>query len=210
MSTVAPTPFHISIPQDALDAVKRKLASATLPPPPPQSDDPWKYGVPNAELERILEHWKTAYDWRKHEAALNADLPQFTLPVTVKDHGVFQAHFMHQRAKRADKAVPLLFVHGWPGHFAEVRKILPLLTNPGSDEDLVFDVVAPSLPGFGFTSAPEKTGFSISQYAEVRSVVIVNLVLLTWKMRQFCHNLMLALGYDTYGEYWPRFFSPTS
>ncbi|EKM49131.1 uncharacterized protein PHACADRAFT_167305 [Phanerochaete carnosa HHB-10118-sp] len=180
MSAASPTPFQISIPQDALDAVRQKLTNATLPPPPPQSDDPWKYGVPNADLERILEHWKTTYDWRREEAALNADLPQFTLPVNVQEHGLFRAHFVHQRAKRPGKAIPLLFVHGWPGHFAEVRKILPLLTNPESEDDPAFDVVAPSLPGFGFTSAPEKSGFAISQYAE------------------FCHNLMLALGYNEY------------
>lgn len=157
-----------------------KLARATLPPPAPQSDDPWKYGVPNADMERLLDYWKKTYDWRKAEAELNDELPQFTLPVTVKDHGTFQAHFVHQRAKREGKAIPLLFVHGWPGHFAEVRKILPLLTNPEDEDDLVFNVVAPSLPGFGFTSAPEKSGFAISQYAE------------------FCHTLMLSLGYDEY------------
>lgn len=180
MSAANPTPFTISIPQDALDAVKEKLERATLPPPPPQSDDPWKYGAPNADIERIVEYWKTTYDWRKQEAELNADLPQFTLPVAVKDHGEFQAHYVHRRAVRGGKAIPLLFVHGWPGHFAEVRKILPLLTNPESEDDPAFDVVAPSLPGFGFTSAPEKSGFAINQYAE------------------FCHNLMLALGYNEY------------
>ena len=172
MSLVAPTPFKIAIPQDALDAVKRKLVNATLPPPPPHGDDPWKYGVPNAALEPLIEHWKTTFDWRKEEAALNADLPQFTLPVTVQDHGVFKAHFVHQRAKREDKAIPLLFVHGWPGHFAEVRKIIPLLTNPENEEDLAFHVVAPSLPGFAFTSTPEKSGFAISQYAEVCCLLV--------------------------------------
>ena len=173
MAAAAPTPFKISIPQDALDAVKKQLANATLPPPPPQSDDPWQYGVPNTELERLIEHWTSTYDWRRHEAALNADLPQFTLPVAVQDHGIFKAHFVHQRSKRAGRAIPFLFVHGWPGHFAEVRKIMPLLTNPASDDEDAFHVVAPSLPGFGgFSSAPEKAGFSLSQYAEVRSVLV--------------------------------------
>lgn len=170
MSNAVPTPFQIAIPQDALDAVQQKLAHATLPPPPPESDDPWQYGVPNAALEPILAHWKSGFDWRKEEAALNAELPQFTLLVAVQNHGVLEAHFVHQRAKREGKAIPLLFVHGWPGHFAEVRKILPLLTNPENDEDPAFDVVSPSLPGFGFSSTPEKTGFAISQYAEARRV----------------------------------------
>ncbi|GJE91854.1 epoxide hydrolase [Phanerochaete sordida] len=180
MSATTPTPFKIAIPQDALDAAQRKLAAATLPPPAPHGGDEWEYGVPRAELEKLLAHWTSAYDWRTHEAALNAELPQFTLPIDVANHGELTAHFVHQRAKRAGKAVPLLFVHGWPGHFAEVRKILPLLTNPDAETDLAFDVVAPSLPGFGFSSAPTKSGFAIDQYAE------------------FCHKIMLALGYNEY------------
>lgn len=170
MSTETPTPFNIAVPQDALDTVKQRLDTATLPPPSPSSDDPWQYGVPTTDITRILEYWKTTYNWKVHEAALNEELPQFTLPVAVQDHGIFQAHFVHQKAKRVPvgKAIPLLFVHGWPGSFLEVRKILPLLTTPENDDDPVFDVVAPSLPGFGFSSAPEKAGFAIDQYAEVR------------------------------------------
>jgi pimeloyl-ACP methyl ester carboxylesterase len=172
MSLVSPLVFKISVPQDALDNVKQKLALTALPPPAPPSEDSWKYGVPLEDITRILEYWKTQYDWRKHEASLNAELPQFTLPIDVKDHGTFQAHFVHQKAQREAKGkpIPLLFLHGWPGHFAEVRKILPLLTNPESDDDPVFDVVAPSLPGFGFTSAPTKAGFAHAQYAEVSCI----------------------------------------
>lgn len=167
MPSATPTPFVIDVPQGALDALKQRLASTTLPPPPPPTDDPWHYGVPNADIKRILAHWKTAYDWRAAEASLNKDLPQFTLPVAVQDHGILTAHFVHRKATRHD-AIPLLFLHGWPGHFAEVRKVLPLLTNPEGEDDPAFHVVAPSLPGFGFSSAPEKSGFALSQYAEVR------------------------------------------
>ncbi|EKM49656.1 uncharacterized protein PHACADRAFT_106742 [Phanerochaete carnosa HHB-10118-sp] len=178
----SPVPFRISVPRDALDAVKQRLETATLPPPAPSSDNPWKYGVPSADIARIVEFWKTSYDWRKAEAALNDDLPQFTLPITVRDHGMFQAHFVHKRANEVEgrKGIPLLFIHGWPGHFCEVRKVLPMLTNPENENDVAFDVVAPSLPGFGYTSAPEKGGFALVQYAE------------------FCHNLMIMLGYDKY------------
>lgn len=168
-SAPEPTPFKIDIPDSALDALKAKLAAVTLPPPAPESDDPWEYGVPLSEMTSLVEYWKTQFDWRAAEKALNADLPQFTLPVDVKDHGTLTAHFVHQRSPRAD-AKPLLFVHGWPGHFGEVRKILPLLTNPEKEEDPAFHVVAPSLPGFGFSSTPEKTGFTIAQYAEVNTV----------------------------------------
>ena len=169
MSTSTPQPFQISVPQDSIDIVKRKLDATTLPPPAPASDDSWAYGAPLEDITRLLEYWKTAYDWKKHEAALNAELPQFKLDIPVHGHGILRAHFVHQQAKRIVKrrAVPLLFVHGWPGSFIEVRKILPLLTSPAGDDDLVFDVVAPSLPGFGFTNRPERAGFAMDQYAEV-------------------------------------------
>ncbi|KIP03358.1 hypothetical protein PHLGIDRAFT_110977 [Phlebiopsis gigantea 11061_1 CR5-6] len=175
-------PFKIAVPQDALDEVRAKVDVATLPPPAPSSEDSWQYGAPLDHIQRFVEYWKTSYEWKKHEALLNEELPQFTMPISVKDHGVIQAHFVHQKSQRstAGKVIPLLFVHGWPGSFIEVRQILPLLTNPEGDEDPVFDVVAPSLPGFGFSGAPEKSGFAMDQYAE------------------FCHNLMLELGYNEY------------
>lgn len=170
MSATTPTPFKIAVPQEALDAVRVKLDVTSLPPPAPSSGDPWQYGSPLDHIERFTEYWKRSYEWKKHEAELNEELPQFTLPISVKDHGTLQAHFVHQKSQRstAGKIIPLLFVHGWPGSFIEVRKILPLLTNPEGDDDPVFDVVAPSLPGFGFSSAPEKAGFAMDQYAEVR------------------------------------------
>ena len=168
MSSETPAAFDIAVPQDALEVVKQRLATTTLPPSSPEGDDPWQYGTSLVNVARILEYWRTTYNWREHESALNRELPQFTLPVAVQDHGVLTAHFVHQKATRISqgKAIPLLFVHGWPGSFLEVRKILPLLTNYESDEDPVFNVVAPSLPGFGFSSAPEKPGFAIDQYAE--------------------------------------------
>ena len=87
----------------------------------------------------------------------------------MKDHGTFQARFVWQRAQPTGngKTIQLLFLHCWPGHFAEVRKILPLLTNPEVEDDPVFDVVEPSLPGFGFTDASNKNCFAHDQYAEV-------------------------------------------
>ena len=188
MSAHAPVPFKIAVPQDALAAVKQKLAVTRLPPVSPSSDDPWQYGVPNTEITHLLEYWKTTYNWENHEAALNEELPQFTLPIAVQGHGIFQAHFVHQKATRISqgKAIPLLFVHGWPGSFLEVRKILPLLTNYESDEDPVFNVVAPSLPGFGFSSAPEKPGFAIDQYAEVRSPLLSERMRFYWVVHVVC------------------------
>ncbi|KIP01527.1 hypothetical protein PHLGIDRAFT_123272 [Phlebiopsis gigantea 11061_1 CR5-6] len=199
MSCASPEPFQISVPQDAIDAVKQKLDATTLPPPAPPSDDSLAYGAPLEDITHLLEYWKTTYNWKNHEAALNEELPQFRLDIPVHGHGSLLAHFVHQKAKCVgqSKAIPLLFIHGWPGSFIEVRKILPLLTSPGRVGDLVFDVVAPSLPGFGFTSAPGKAGFSLDQYAEASRIHFIG-ALLKLATIQFCHHLMLALGYKAY------------
>ncbi|THG99584.1 hypothetical protein EW026_g2789 [Hermanssonia centrifuga] len=151
-------PFTLSVSQDTLDTLAKKLALATLPCPAPttytDSEDAqdWTYGVPS---------------WREHEQTLNA-LPQFTRSIEVDGHGVFTAHYVHKKSEdRRRNAIPLLFLHGWPGHFNEASKLLPLLTAPPASSDYpAFDVVVPSLPGFGFSSAPTKTGFALPQYAE--------------------------------------------
>ena len=178
-------PFSISVSQSALDALQKKLAPATLPTAAPESEDEWNYGVPLKDIERLVARWKDGYDWRAAEAALNADLPQFTRSVEVTGHGTITAHYVHKQSERAN-AIPLLFLHGCeplsssqlhtcsgylrspgPGHFAEVRKILPLLVAPEAAGAPSFHVVAPSLPGFGFSSAPKKKGFAVTQNAEV-------------------------------------------
>ncbi|KAI0671039.1 alpha/beta-hydrolase [Trametes maxima] len=102
----------------------------------------------------------------------------FTRDIAVEGHGPLNIHYVHQKSEVAN-AIPLLFVHGWPGHFLEVRKLLPLL-KAGGKEFPSFHVVAVSLPGFGFSEAPKKPGFAGRQYAEV------------------LNNLMLSLGYKEY------------
>ncbi len=187
-------PFKISVSQNALDSLAQKLAIATLPAPAPvtytdsalDSED-WTYGVPRPTLERLLIHWRTQFlpRWQEHQAVLNA-LPQFTRSIEVDGHGVFTAHYVHKQSTHNPKgAIPLLFLHGCtrvmmylsyvkadcctgPGHFNEVSKLLPFLTTPPANAGYPsFHVVAPSLPGFGFSSAPTKTGFAVAQYAEV-------------------------------------------
>ncbi|KAG6853345.1 hypothetical protein C0991_005076 [Blastosporella zonata] len=108
-------------------------------------------------IQRLVNFWKDGYDWRIHEAALNAELPQFTRDITMED-------YVHMRSA-VEHAIPLLFVHGWPGSF--VRKILPLLVE-APPEAPSFHVIALSLPWFGFSAAPTKKGFALDQYAEVR------------------------------------------
>lgn len=171
-------PFQISVSESDLDRLKKKLSDTVFPQHVDFSDS-WDYGVPLKEIKRLSSYWQNNYDWRKAEANLNADLPQFTTSVTMERFGEIQVHFVHQKAARPD-SIPFLFCHGWPGSFLEVVKILPLLTNPSSPDQLSFHVVAPSLPNFGFSGKVLKTGFGPPQHAEV------------------CHKLMLQLGYDKY------------
>ncbi|KAJ7064330.1 Alpha/Beta hydrolase protein [Mycena amicta] len=169
-------PFKISIQDDELDLLKAKLELAVLPD---ELDDAgWAYGVPLVDLKRLVAHWKTGYDWRKHERLLNEELPQFTRDVDVDGFGSLNIHYVHIRSALPG-AIPLLFVHGWPGSFFEVRKVGPLLAEVHPDHPS-FHVVALSLPGYGFSEAPKKRGFQTEQYAEV------------------CNKLMLALGYHQY------------
>jgi len=118
------------------------------------------------------------YDWRVHEAALNEELPQFTRDIEVDGFGTLNIHYVHQKSRTVD-AIPLLFVHGWPGSFIEARKIIPLLVETSSEHPS-FHVVALSLPGYAFSEAPKKKGFALTQYAEVGN------------------KLMLSLGYNEY------------
>ncbi|KAF8141469.1 Alpha/Beta hydrolase protein [Boletus edulis] len=170
------SPFKIAIPDEKLDLLRKKLELATFPDELESAD--WKYGVPLADIKRLTERWKNGYDWRKHEMELNDELPMFTRDIDVEGHGTLNIHYVHKKSTVAD-AIPLLFCHGWPGGFIEVRKILPLLT-ASSPEHPSFHVVALSLPGYGFSEAPRKQGFSNKQFAEV------------------AHKLMLALGYHEY------------
>ncbi|PPQ86918.1 hypothetical protein CVT25_009804 [Psilocybe cyanescens] len=170
------TPFKIDISDERIEHLQKKLALTTLPD---ELEDAGRdYGVPLADVQRLLARWKTGYDWRKYEKQLNDELPQFQKDIDVAEFGTLKIHFVHKKSEVAN-AIPLLFVHGWPGSFLEVRKILPLLTQevPGQPS---FHVVTFSLPGYGFSDAPKKKGFAISQFAEVG------------------HKLMLSLGYEEY------------
>ncbi|KAF8880442.1 alpha beta-hydrolase [Infundibulicybe gibba] len=152
-------PFTISVSDEKLQLLREKLGLATLPDELEGSAT--QYGAPLGDIRRIVARWLGGYDWRKHEAQLNAELPQFTQDVEVDGHGALNIHYVHQRGD-AVGAIPLLFVHGWPGSFLEVKKLLPLLRQ-SSPEHPSFHIVALSLPGFGFSAAPKKKGFGCAQ-----------------------------------------------
>lgn len=176
------TPFKVAVPANALETLQKKLSLATIPGKTSQSDN-WLYGAPRDDIQRLVEHWQSKFDWRRAETELNK-LPQFTTSISVDGHESLKIHFVHQKSSKAN-SIPLLFCHGWPGSFVEVTKILPLLTSDDGDDDdddiPSFHVVAPSLPNFGFSQRTSRPGFGVQQHAEV------------------CHKLMLELGYDKYG-----------
>ncbi|KIM43414.1 hypothetical protein M413DRAFT_404228 [Hebeloma cylindrosporum] len=181
-------PFKIAVPDASLELLQKKLLLATFPDELDEAG--WEYGVPLADVRRLVARWKEGYDWRKHEAELNSELPQFTRDIEVDGFGTLNIHYVHKKSTVVG-AVPLLFVHGWPGSFIEVRKILPLLVD-ASSEHPSFHVVAFSLPGYGFSEAPKKKGFNIEQFAEVGN------------------KLMTALGYNEYvtqGGDWGHFIT---
>lgn len=146
-----PSPFKIDIPEQEIDILKRKLELARLPDQPQGYDI--QQGVPVPQMQKLLDHWKHDYlpKWRQHEAKLN-ELPMFTLPVESDGFGTLDIHFIHSRSA-AEDAIPLLFVHGWPGSFLEVTKMLKALTNPEDEKTQAFHVVAPSLPNYGFSDS---------------------------------------------------------
>ena len=146
-------PFHVDIPKAALDDMRRRITATQWPGPEAVTDA--SQGVQLATMQKLARYWATDYDWRKVEKRLNA-LPQFVTEIDGVD-----IHFIHVRSKQPN-ALPLIITHGWPGSIIEQLKIIDPLTNPtaygGKAED-AFDVVIPSLPGYGFSGKPTVTGW---------------------------------------------------
>ncbi|KAJ7600259.1 Alpha/Beta hydrolase protein [Mycena floridula] len=168
--------FTIAVSDDQLTLLRKKLDLHVFPDE--LEDAGRKYGASLTDIRRLVARWQDGFDWRKEEARLNEELPQFTRDIKVEGHGTLNIHYVHQKSQ-VENAIPLLFVHGWPGSFIEVRKILPLLVKPSSDQP-AFHVVAFSLPGYGFSQGPSKQGFRTTDGIQVGN------------------KLMLALGYDKY------------
>jgi pimeloyl-ACP methyl ester carboxylesterase len=146
-----------------LDDLRARLAAARLPetetvyraaPNPPR----WEQGVPLADLVEVVNYWRTEYDWRSFEARLNR-IGQFR--TTIDGLGI---HFLHRRSPRAD-ATPLILTHGWPGSIAEFTHVMDELADPKDPDAPAFHVVAPSLPGFGYSDKPATTGWGTGKIA---------------------------------------------
>ena len=182
-STIAP--FRIDIRQAELDDLQQRLArtrwaeelpadeSAPAGPVPPG----WEYGVPVGYVRQLVERWRTGYDWRAWEARLNA-YPQFTTEIDGQN-----IHFLHVRSPEPG-ALPLIISHGYPSSVVEFLSIIGPLTDPrahGGDPADAFHVVAPSIPGFGFSTPVGETGWEMARTARALA------------------KLMDRLGYERYG-----------
>ncbi len=152
-------PFTVSIPQSEIDDLKRRLAGTRWPDPETVGD--WSQGVRVENAKALVEYWEHGYDWRRLESELNR-YPQFLTEIDGLD-----IHFIHVRSKNPD-AMPLILTHGWPGTIVEFLKLIGPLTDPvsfGGDAADSFDVVIPSLPGFGFSQKPAQSGWTVSRTA---------------------------------------------
>ena len=146
-------PFQVDFPKSKLTDLRRRINATRWPEQELVTDA--SQGVQLATIEKLANYWQTDYDWRKVEARLNA-LPQFMTEIDGVD-----IHFIHVRSTEAG-ALPLIITHGWPGSIIELLKLIDPLTNPtahGASAADAFDLVIPSLPGFGLSGKPTETGW---------------------------------------------------
>jgi pimeloyl-ACP methyl ester carboxylesterase len=159
-------PFHIDIPESALRDLRQRVLDTRWPDK--ETVDDQSQGAQLAKIEALVHYWGTAYDWRKVEARLNA-LPQFVTRIDGLD-----IHFIHVRS-RHPHALPLIITHGWPGSVLELEKAIGPLTDPtaygGRAED-AFDVVIPSMPGYGFSERPTATGWDPERIGRAWAVLM--------------------------------------
>ena len=173
MST-AVTPFHLSIPDEALTDLRERLVRTRLPSAETVPDT--SQGPKLAAMETLKKHWLEQYDWRACESLLNG-FGQFQTEIDG-----LPIHFLHVRSQQPH-ALPLLLTHGWPGSVLEFRKVIEPLTDPvkhgGSAED-AFDVIIPSLPGFGFSGQPTEAGWDIGRVASAWATLMERLGCKKW------------------------------
>ena len=166
--------FNIEIPQSKLDDLQQRLTLTRWPEK--ETPDDWTQGIPLSYMKEIHDYWLNDYDWRKHEKEINK-FPQFQKTINELD-----VHFIHFKSPHKN-AKPLIITHGWPGSVVEFFKVIERLADPkidGSNAEIAFDVITPSLPGFGFSGKPKKPGFGVEKIADTFS------------------KLMQTLGYEKY------------
>jgi len=179
-------PFRANVPEEDVAELRRRVAATRWPARETVEDQ--SQGIQLGKLKPLLQYWGTGYDWRKAEARLNA-LPQFITAIDGVD-----IHFIHVRSRHPN-ALPVIITHGWPGSVFEILKVIGPLTDPtahGDRAEDAFDVVIPSMPGYGFSGQPVDTGWGPDRIAR------------TWA------ELMKRLGYDSYVAQGGDWGSPVS
>jgi pimeloyl-ACP methyl ester carboxylesterase len=162
-------PFHVNVPEADLTELRRRINATNWPERETVTDE--SQGVPLALMQELARYWGTDYDWRKCEAKLNG-LPQFITEIDGLD-----IHFIHVRSKH-ENALPIIVTHGWPGSTIEQLKIIDPLTNPtahGGNASEAFDVVIPSMPGYGFSGKPATSGWDPGRIARAWVVLMKRL-----------------------------------
>jgi pimeloyl-ACP methyl ester carboxylesterase len=162
-------PFHIQVAEEVLTDLRERLARTRWPDELP--DAGWDYGTNRSYLQQLVAYWREQYDWRAQERLLNT-FPQFLTEID----GI-NLHFVHVKGQ-GSHPLPLLISHGWPGSFFEMYKIIGPLTNPasyGADPADAFDVVVPSLPGYGFSGPTQVRNVTIARMAETFVSLLHNL-----------------------------------
>ena len=169
--------FAVNIPEEVLADLQRRLEHTRWPDEVEGSE--WGYGANLAYMQELVNYWRTRFDWRAQERVINSFA---NFRAEVEGLGI---HFIHERGK-GPEPMPLILTHGWPSSFAEMLKIIPLLTDPeryGADPRDAFDVVVPSIPGFGFSDRPTLPGMTRSRVADL------------WV------QLMAGLGYERFAAH---------
>ncbi|XP_043200267.1 juvenile hormone epoxide hydrolase 1-like [Amphibalanus amphitrite] len=164
--------YKIWAPAGTMDDIRSRLARAESRLTPPLEGSNFTYGFNSEQLKKVLDHWSTKYDWQKRLRALN-ELPHFRTNIDGLD-----IHFVHVRPEVPSdqhQVVPLLLLHGWPGSFVEFRRALQLLSRPRPGHRVVFELICPSLPGYGFSSAAAKPGLGTPEVAAIMRKLMLRL-----------------------------------
>ncbi len=163
-------PFILAIPESQLDDLNSRIDLTRWPEK--EAVDDWSQGTPLAALQDLLAYWRSGYDWRRCEARLNG-LGQFKTEIDE-----LEVHFLHIRSPHAG-AMPLIMTHGWPGSVIEFMGVIEGLTNP-ADPAQAFDLVLPSLPGFGFSGKPAATGWGVERIGRAWGTLMTRLGYTRW------------------------------
>src|SRR5262245_38467584 len=167
--------FQVAIPQEILDDLQSRLERTRWPDEVEGSG--WRYGANLSYMKELAEYWRTEFDWRAQEKRINS-FANFRATV-----GDLHIHFIHERGK-GPNPIPLVITHGWPSSFAEMLESIPMLTDPvnhGGKASDSFDVIVPSVPGYGFSDRPLQAGMT------------------RWRVAEIWAKLMDGLGYQKYG-----------